>query len=379
MPKPTRQIQAVPTTTPFVGPETLARRVGRTELLRLGANESAFGTSPKALARMRAELEHLAWYGDPENLDLRVTLAARHGCEPANITVAPGIDDFLGLVVRGFAGPGEPVLATLGSYATFVFHVTGYGAKLETVPYLDSGQVDLEALAAAARKQRPRLVYLANPDNPSGTFAARADVAALLDAIPDETLLVLDEAYADFVAREELLDDTLDPRLVRLRTFSKAYGMAGARIAYALCTSDVCATFEKIRHHFGVNRNAQIGALAALEDTAFVAQVVREVERGRNDYYELGRRLGVAVIPSSTNFVCFDIGTRAQAEALVEELLGLGVFIRKPGAPPLDRFVRVSVGTPQERAAFEPLFAEALERVGAKADLANYGRRTAGV
>src|SRR5262249_11036811 len=119
--------------------------------------------------------------------------------------------------------------------------------------------------------------------------------------------------------------------------------------------------------HYGINRNAQIGALAALEDEAFMAEVVREVGAGREDYYRLGERLGLRTIRSATNFVCFEIGTRAQAEALVETLLRLGVFIRKPGAAPIDGFVRVTVGTPEQRAAFEPLFAEALSRIGAKA------------
>ncbi len=367
MPKPTKQIEAVPASVPFVGPEALARRAGAAELLRLGANESAFGTSPKALARMREELVHTNWYADPENHDLRHALARRHNCEPQNVTIGVGIDDLLSLVVRTFIAPGEAALAALGSYATFTFHVNAYGCKLETVPYDPSGAVDLIALADAARRLRPRVVYLANPDNPSGTFARKAEVAALRDALADETLLLLDEAYADFVPRAELLADEIDPRVVRVRTFSKAYGMAGARIAYALSAPAIAATFEKIRQHYGVNRNAQIGALAALEDQEFVARVVGAVAAGRDQYYRLGARLGLATIRSHTNFVCFDIGTRARAEALVEELLRLGVFVRKPAAPPIDGFIRVTVGTPQERAAFEPLLAEALERIGAKA------------
>jgi histidinol-phosphate aminotransferase len=367
VPKPTKQVEAVPATVPFVGPEALARRAGIGELLRLGANESAFGTSPKALARMREELVHTAWYADPENDDLRRALAQRHRCEPENVTIGVGIDDLLSLVVRTFIAPGEAALMALGSYATFTFHVNAFGCKLETVPYDSSGAVDLGAMADAARRLRPRVLYIANPDNPSGTFASKTQIASLRDALPDETLLLLDEAYADFVPPTDLLDEEIDPRVVRVRTFSKAYGMAGARMGYALSTTAIATTFEKIRQHYGVNRNAQIGALAALEDHEFVNEVVRAVTLGRDDYYRLGSRLGLATIRSYTNFVCFDIGTRARAEALVAELLRLGVFVRKPSAPPIDGFIRVTVGTPEERAAFEPRLAEALERIGAKA------------
>lgn len=316
---------------------------------------------------MRDELVHSSWYGDPESHDLRLAIARRHACSAENVTVGVGIDDFLGLVVRTFVAPGEAALAAHGTYPTFAFHVAAYGCKLETVPYADSGSIDLEALANAARRLQPSVVYLANPDNPSGTFAPKGEVARLRDALPAQTLLLLDEAYADFVPREALLDDGIDPRVVRMRTFSKAYGMAGARLAYALSTVEIAATFDKIRHHYGVNRNSQIGGLAALEDQDFVLGVVHAVGEGREDYYRLGARLGLRTIPSLTNFVCFEIGTRAQAEALVGALLQLGVFIRKPAAAPLDGFVRVTVGTPEQRAAFEPLFAEALERIGAKA------------
>lgn len=365
-PGPIPQIAAVPATTPFVGPEALVRRSGGTaSLIRLGANESAFGPSPKAIARMAGELGRLSWYGDPENWELRVALAERHRCAPENVTVAPGIDDFLGLVARAYVGPGGTALAAHGSYPTFTFHVAGYGGTLETVPYHADGRVDVDALAEAAARLRPQVVYLANPDNPSGTFAPKDAVARLRDALPGETLFLLDEAYADFVGPGALLDEAIDPRIIRVRTFSKAYGLAGARIAYALGTPEVTATFDKVRHHYGVNRNAQIGALAALDDAAFVADVVRAVAAGREEYYALGARLGLATIPSATNFVCFDVGTRPRAEALVVELLRLGVFIRKPGAPPLDRYVRVTVGTPEQRAALAPLLAEALARVDA--------------
>ena len=180
-------------------------------------------------------------------------------------------------------------------------------------------------------------------------------------------LLFLDEAYADFVPVDELPPDVIDPRTIRTRTFSKAFGMAGARIGYALASADVIAVFQKLRLHFGVNRTGQIGALAALDDDAFLRGVVSEVARGRNDYYALADRLGLPSVPSFTNFVCIGIGTRLQAEAMVGALLEAGVFVRKPWAPPLDGYVRVTVGTVAERARLAERFIAALDRVREKA------------
>jgi histidinol-phosphate aminotransferase len=367
-PQPTPQIRDVPATTPFVAPEELARRVGRSTLVRLGANESAFGPSPRALVAMRDALADTAYYGDPEAFELRTALAARHGCALENIVVGPGIDDLLGLIVRTYATVGDVALMSRGSYATFAYHVAGYGLTLSTVPPFADGSVDIDALAAAARERRPKIAYLANPDNPSGTFAAADAVARLRAALPPETLFVLDEAYADFVAPGALPPDGIDAQTIRLRTFSKAYGMAGARIAYAIAPAEAIATFQKVRLHFGVNRAALAGALASLDDPAFIAEVVAEVARGRDEYRALAARLGLRTLPSHTNFVCIEVGTRAQAEAMVAGLLERGVFVRKPGLPPIDGFIRVTVGTPEERAIFAEAFAMVLdtlrERVG---------------
>ncbi|MEO6991331.1 MAG: aminotransferase class I/II-fold pyridoxal phosphate-dependent enzyme [Candidatus Baltobacteraceae bacterium] len=366
-PRPTAAIAALPSTTPFVAPEELARAAGLRALLRLGANESAFGPPPRSLAAMRGELERLAWYGDPSSAELRDALAVRFGCDADNVTVTSGIDDLLGLIARAYLEPGAVALATAGTYPTFAFHAIGYGARLEAIPYATSGAISLDALAAKACAVGARVVYLANPDNPSGTFRGRAEIEGFVRALPETTLLLLDEAYADFVAPAELLAPAIHPRVVRGRTFSKAYGLAGARIAYALAAPEVGATLQKIRHHYGVNRNAQIGALAALDDGAFVAGVVAETERGRADYVALGARLGIETLPSRTNFVCFDGGSRERAETLVADLLRRGVFIRKPNVAPLDRYVRVSVGTPEERARFADIFAQSLAELPAAA------------
>jgi histidinol-phosphate aminotransferase len=366
-PRPTAQVDAVPAVTPFVAPEELARRVGRSSLLRLGANESAFGPSPRAIEAMRAAVALTSLYGDPESVELRTALAQRHGCAPENIVIGSGIDDLMSLVVRTFCAPGDMALATRGTYPTWIYHVAAYGAVLATAEPTAQAAIDVDALIRQARMTEPKIVYVANPDNPSSAFVAAAELQRLRAGLADDVLLVIDEAYADFVDPALLLPDVLDPRTIRLRTFSKAYGLAGARVGYAVASAPYVATFQKIRQHFGVNRTAQIGALAALADTEFAQGVVAEVAAGRADYAQLGRRLGSRTLPSSTNFVCFEIGTRAQAEAMVTLLLENGVFVRKPYAPPIDGFIRVTVGTPAERAAFGDIFAEALERIREKA------------
>ncbi|MGC1334356.1 MAG: aminotransferase class I/II-fold pyridoxal phosphate-dependent enzyme [Candidatus Cybelea sp.] len=350
--RPTPAVEGLPATTPFIGPEQLMRETGRRELVRLGANESAFGPSPKAMAAMTADLPRLSWYGDPESLDLRDALAEKHGCAPSQIVVGAGIDDLMGLAVRAFVAPGEPALMARGTYPTFLYHVVGYGGTPVYASYRADGRPDIEELAAIARRVVPRIVYFANPDNPSGHFVSRDEMQRFYDALPHDSLLLLDEAYADFVDDSELLPPVFEDRLIRLRTFSKAYGMAGARIGYALSTESNIRTFAKIRLQYGINRNAQIGALASLQDDAFTEYVVAETARAREAYYGLARELGAPCIESRTNFVCVGMESTQRATRVMNELLLRGIWVRKPGAPPLDSYIRVSAGTEPMRRAF---------------------------
>jgi histidinol-phosphate aminotransferase len=363
--RPAPAIEAIPPMTPFIGPEQLMRENAQGQLVRLGANESAFGPSPKAVAAMSAELDRLWWYGDPESFALREALARTHACRVEELIVGAGIDDIMGLAVRGYVAPGGAAVTTRGSYPTFNYHVNGYGGRLVFGRYHDDGRLDLQSIVDAAKAERASLVYLANPDNPSGTFASRDEMVAFYDALPHETLLFLDEAYADFVDEAALLPRRIEDRLIRTRTFSKAYGLAGARIGYAITSESNVQTLQKIRLHYGVNRNAQVGALASLADDAFRNHVVEEVARAREAYYALAAQLGLGVIPSLTNFVCVDLGTAERATRVMNELLLRGVWIRKPGLPPLDRYVRVSAGTPPMREAFARAFRAVLEQLPA--------------
>jgi len=352
----THLVAELPVTVPFVAPEAIERQSGRPLILRLGANESAFGPSPRAIEAMCAAAAEVAWYGDPENYDLRAAVAAAQGVALENVVVGSGIDDLLGLAVRAFLEPGGAVVTSLGAYPTFNYHVVGYGGRLERVHYRQDAN-DLPALADAARRTGARLLYLANPDNPSGTWYTSSDLRSFMESLPDACLLLLDEAYLEFAPDGTAPPiDVSDQRVLRLRTFSKAYGMAGARIGYALGPAEIMADFEKIRLHFGVNRVAQAGALAALADTAFLREVVAEVARGRQEYEALACDLGLPTIPSATNFVSIDVGGPERARALIAALAARGVFVRMPGAPPLDRCIRVTVGTAEQRAAFAAVF-----------------------
>ena len=276
-PKFTSLVDSLPATIPFVGPETLERRRGETFRVRVGANESAFGVSPNAAEAMREAIANIAWYNDPEAYDLRSAIAALHGVSIDEVLLGAGIDEMLGNVVRMLIEPGMPVVTSHGAYPTFNYHVAGFGGVLEAVPYRDD-RIDLEALLDAVRRVDAPLVYLANPDNPMGTWHDAAQVRAFIDELPESTLLVLDEAYIDFAPVSATFPiDAGDPRVIRMRTFSKAHGMAGARIGYAIAPSRTIAGLGRIRNHFGVNRIAQAGALASLEDPAFIASVVEEV------------------------------------------------------------------------------------------------------
>ena len=355
----TKLVRSLPSTVPFLGPETLERRRGRTFRARIGANESAFGISPLAQKAMSEAISRISWYNDPDNFDIRNGIADHLGIPPENVGIGAGIDDLLGLVVRIFIEQGEHIVTTLGAYPTFHYHLAGFGHQAQTVPYRD-GRNDLQALSDLANRTSARMVYLSNPDNPAGTWHTATEIEAFASSLPSDCIFILDEAYIEFAPEDAApLILPILPCTIRMRTFSKVYGMAGARIGYTIADSEIISSFEKVRHHFGVNRLAQIGALAALSDRAFVNRVITSVEEGRAEYTALGEELGLPALPSATNFVTFDAGDAQRAAGILGALQDLDVFVRKPGVPPLDRCFRVTVGTAEERA----FFAEALRKI----------------
>jgi histidinol-phosphate aminotransferase len=351
----------LPSTVPFVGPEAIERRDGRAFRARIGANESVFGPSPRAIEAMRAAATETWMYCDPENYDLKRALAAHHGVAPENVVVGEGIDGLFGYMVRLFVEPGVTVATSLGAYPTFNFHVAGYGGRLVTAPYRDDRE-DPEALLELAQRENARLVFLANPDNPMGSWWDAATVQGLIESIPPGAILILDEAYCDFAPPGTLPPlDVSDSRVLRFRTFSKAHGMAGARIAYALGETELVRSFDRIRNHFGVTRIAQAGALASIGDPEYVASVVRRVAAARDRISAIARSAGCAALPSATNFVAVDCGGDGDyARRVLAELTARGVFVRMPGVAPLDRCIRVTAGSDTDLDVLEEAFPEAL-------------------
>ena len=347
-PRYTPLAASLPASVPFVGPESQERTMGHPFRARLGANESMFGPSPDALAAMSGAARDVWMYGDPEIQDLRRALATHHGVSPENIVVGEGIDGLLGYLTRLVVGPGDAVVTSDGAYPTFNFHVAGFGGAIHKVPYRGDHE-DPDALIARAVEVGAKLIYLANPDNPMGSHHPGAVLEAMVAALPEGTLLILDEAYLELAAD--------DPRVIRFRTFSKGYGMAGLRVGYGIANAGLIAAFNKVRNHFGVGRIAQAGALAALADQPWLQAVRAQVVDARQRFGAVAKANGLVPLSSATNFLSLDCGRDGDhARAILRGLTEHGVFVRMPFVAPHDRCIRISLGDTASLA----VFAEAL-------------------
>ncbi|CAN7648624.1 pyridoxal phosphate-dependent aminotransferase [Rhizobium sp. LjRoot30] len=355
-------IRALPSTVPFVGPEAIERQRGLPVKARIGANESGFGPAPSVLAAIREHAGETWKYNDPENYDLKQALAAHLGIRADNIAIGEGIDSLLGLIVRLVIDPGSVVVTSFGAYPTFNFHANGFGCRLVTVPYAGDRE-DLNGLLDAVKREDATLVYFANPDNPMGSWWEADDIVAFARALPETCLMILDEAYCETgpaIAMPSMATLIEQPNVIRTRTFSKAYGLAGSRVGYAIGTPGTIQAFDKIRHHFGMNRIGMVAAQAALADQAYLREVVGNIKRARERIAAIAADNGLSALSSATNFVAIDCGRDGvHARAIVDGLMQHGVFIRMPGVAPLNRCVRISVGPDQDL----DLLAEALPQV----------------
>ena len=331
----------------------LAREMGLEEsgIVKLASNENPLGVSPLALAAIEVELRHLARYPDGNGFSLKQALAARYRVQDDQIVLGNGSNDVLELVARCFLGNGTS--AVMSQHAFVVYHLATQVAgatKLET-PAKDYGH-DLAAMASAVRDDT-RVIWIANPNNPTGTFVAAPEVEAFLQHVPRRVIVVVDEAYNEYLPREAQVDSVRwlvhFPNLVITRTFSKAYGLAGLRVGFALAHPEVADLMNRVRQPFNVSSVAQIAAQAALDDREFVRESIEINRSGMRQIVEGLGRLGLQHIPSFGNFVSFRAGAAAQ---VYQRLLRQGVIVRPIGMYGLPEHLRVSIGLPAENERF---------------------------
>ncbi len=301
-------------------------------------------------------------YSDPENFELRAAIAAHHGVAIENVVVGEGIDGLLGLTCTMFLAPGDHVVTSDGAYPTFNFHVRAHGGALDLVPMRDMRE-DVPRLLEFAKASSARLLYVSNPNNPMGSLWPADEMARFIGALPPETLLILDEAYVETApAGTAPPIDVSNSQVVHYRTFSKAYGLAGARIGYAIGESSVIEAFDKVRNHYGINRVGQIGALAALRDQDYLRDVVGSIAAARERIAAIASAHGLSPLPSGANFVAIDCGRDgAFAQRVLKGLLDRDVFVRKPIAEGIDHCIRVSCGRDDDLDVFADALPAAIE------------------
>lgn len=335
----------------------LAREYGLNEsrIVKLASNENPLGPSPKALAAVREQAQEVHRYPDGNAHTLRGALSAHHGIAPERILFGNGSNDVLDLIGRTFLGPGRQAVFGQHAFAIFPIVTRSTGAEGVVAPANRPGQGqpyghDLSAMAARITRQT-RVVFIANPNNPTGTWLSGEELENFLETVPGDVIVVVDEAYVEYaaeVATYREVSGWLDrfPNLIVTRTFSKAYGLAGLRVGYALCSAVIAELLNRVRHPFNVNSLAQAAATAALADAAHVIQTVERNSRERRRLTEAFDRLGLHVLPSAANFLCVEIGS--QASAVNEALLRDGIIARPLAGYALPRFLRVSLGSAEE-------------------------------
>src|SRR5688572_12684191 len=332
----------------------LAREMGIEEagIVKLASNENPRGIGPRTRAAIEAALGELSRYPDGNGFELKQALSRRYGVDMASIVLGNGSNDVLELVAAAFLGPGRAAVLSQHAFAVYPLATQARGARPIVVPAKSYGH-DLEAMARAVDDET-YVVWVANPNNPTGTYARPDELEAFLRKVPERVLVVLDEAYNEYI-RRELRGDSLKwikrhPNLVVTRTFSKAYGLAGLRVGYALAHPTVADVMNRVRQPFNVNSIALAAAAAALDDMEFVARSYAENLNGMRQLEEGARALGLEFIPSYGNFLTIRVGKAAET---FKRLLRRGVIVRPVGGGyGLPEHLRVTTGTAAENERF---------------------------
>jgi histidinol-phosphate aminotransferase len=329
--------------------EEVARELGLPfdDVIKLASNENPLGPSPMALAAMEKALRRVHLYPDGSAFYLKERLAGKLGVTPSHLILGNGSNELIEFVSHALMAPGADVVVSEYCFAIYPIMAKMFGAQLTVVPARSHGH-DLPAMLRAIRPHTS-LVFVANPNNPTGTLASAQEVQQLVEQVPPHTLLVMDEAYLEF------LDEPVDllpwlragskPNLLLLRTFSKIYGLAGLRLGYGIGPVELIAALEKVRQPFNTNSIAQAGALAALDDLEHVSRTRHNNSEGLKLFERAFRDMGLTFVPSAANFMLVHVG---EGQGVFVALQKLGVITRPMGGYRLPEWIRVSIGTPQE-------------------------------
>ena len=331
--------------------EEVAREVGlpAAEIIKLASNENPLGPSPLALAAIEKTLKQAHLYPDGNGFYLKQKLAAKLGLEPANFILGNGSNDIIEFVAHALLDANSEVVVSQYCFAVYPIVTHLFGAKLVTVPAKKYGH-DLPAMIRAVTP-RTKILFVANPNNPTGTQAEREHLVGIINETPPHVLLVMDEAYIEFlndpISLLPLVRRGDFPNLILMRTFSKIFGLAGLRIGYGVGHPEFIAALEKIRQPFNTNALAQVGALAALDDMEHIERTRANNQTGLRFFESTFKQLGLEFVPSVTNFVLVKVG---DGQYVFNELQKRGVIVRPMASYQLPSWIRISIGTPAENA-----------------------------
>jgi histidinol-phosphate aminotransferase len=331
-------------------------------IVKLASNENPLGPSPKVLAAISAALPELTRYPDGNGFALKKALAERCGVQSDQVTLGNGSNDILELVARAYLAPGLNAVFSEHAFAVYPIVTQAVGADAHVVPAKDFGH-DLPAMLAAIDAQT-RVVFIANPNNPTGTWFGPQALAEFLAQVPEHVLVVLDEAYIEYAEGDDLPDGlsylASTPNLLVSRTFSKAYGLAALRVGYGICSAAIADVLNRVRQPFNVNSLALAAACAALADSDYLAAGRRMNDAGMAQLEAGFSQLGLSWIPSKGNFIAFDLGREAMP--IFQALLREGVIVRPVANYGMPNYLRVSIGLPAENSRFLTALAKVLER-----------------
>lgn len=340
--------------TPYVGGkpiEETKRQLGLKEVIKLASNENPLGPSPKAIAAIKKNLKTLNRYPDGQGFYLKRKLAKVLNVESDNIILGNGSDELIDIIIKTFVDDDENIITADNTFLEYGIISRINSKKIITVP-LKYFKYDLVGIKQRIN-QKTKLIFVANPNNPTGTYVTKYELDEFLLALPENVILVLDEAYNAFIDVNDYVSGMKyfkQKNVIVLKTFSKAYGLAGLRIGYAVCRKEFSPFMERVRQPFNVNSLAQIAAIASLDDKDFLRKTKKVVSEGRSFLYDALKNLGIAYVPSAANFILIDASR--DSATVFKEMLKYGVIVRDMKQYGLQNFIRVTIGTKKENLRF---------------------------